>query len=92
MVSAEEAVTGDPGRVVEQVKPSIIEQVQICRCGNQVVFSNELRCEDCFAKDSEIFSGRDSNVVTLPGPVAGEPPGGQQGEGGRWDEYNGYLK
>jgi hypothetical protein len=32
-----------------------------CACGKEVLFSNETRCEDCFANDSEKFKAPSSH-------------------------------
>lgn len=37
----------------------------ICiRCGKEVKYTCEDRCEDCFAEDSEIYHGRDQFADT----------------------------
>lgn len=42
------------------------------QCGkNQVRFSNETRCEDCFVNDTVKYDGR-SNAVDLTGPSVKE--------------------
>lgn len=37
---------------------------RLCVCGQPIQFSNEDRCEDCFAADSERYDGRSRHVDT----------------------------
>lgn len=44
------------------------------RCIGVVRFTNEHRCEDCWAADQWRFSGRDQSVNTLDGSLEAEAP------------------
>lgn len=35
----------------------------VCSCGAPVVFTNETRCEDCYANDQGIWHGRSLNLI-----------------------------
>lgn len=39
-----------------------LSQTIWCKCGKPVVFSNETRCEDCYADDAELFTGRPTRL------------------------------
>lgn len=55
-----------PTRSPEPVaKPERVVATIICRCGQPVRFNSEDRCEDCFATDSDTYSGRPQNVLHL---------------------------
>jgi hypothetical protein len=35
----------------------------VCRCGAETVSYDLYRCENCFAEDSDIYTGRDQSVI-----------------------------
>lgn len=48
-------------------KTPLIPTSTCFRCGSNVVFTNENRCENCFAEDQSVWHGRSLNVILVLG-------------------------
>ncbi len=44
----------------------MIDKLKLCGCGGEVLFSNEERCESCFARDTKRWHGRSQRVKSYP--------------------------